>query len=161
MKTKRPQSQFGIHNKFTLICAITVIAAALLLNSTKFEVAKKKSINLLKNIFEKKQQVKLKRKLKKNKEEDTDKYNRLIMTYKSIIKFETSKKKREGGGFMVRRPIGDKIDSLDPFLMLDHMGPVVYGPGEAIGAPDHPHRGFETVTYIIDGKKINFCFLAS
>ena len=39
----------------------------------------------------------------------------------------------------------------DPFLMLDHMGPVTYGPGEAVGAPDHPHRGFETVTYLIDG----------
>lgn len=34
---------------------------------------------------------------------------------------------------------------LDPFLMLDHMGPSKYGPGEAVGAPDHPHRGFETV----------------
>lgn len=53
---------------------------------------------------------------------------------------------------MVRRPIGDKIDQCDPFLMLDHLGPVVYGPGEAVGAPDHPHRGFETVTYIIHGK---------
>ena len=53
---------------------------------------------------------------------------------------------------MVRRPIGDKIDACDPFLMLDHLGPVVYGPGEAVGAPDHPHRGFETVTYVIDGE---------
>lgn len=52
----------------------------------------------------------------------------------------------------MRRPIGDKIDSCDPFLMMDHLGPVVYGPGEAVGAPDHPHRGFETVTYVIDGK---------
>jgi redox-sensitive bicupin YhaK (pirin superfamily) len=38
-----------------------------------------------------------------------------------------------------------------PFLMLDEMGPVDYGPGEAVGAPDHPHRGFETITYILDG----------
>jgi redox-sensitive bicupin YhaK (pirin superfamily) len=35
--------------------------------------------------------------------------------------------------------------------MLDHLGPVQYGPGEAVGAPDHPHRGFETVTYILSG----------
>jgi quercetin 2,3-dioxygenase len=35
--------------------------------------------------------------------------------------------------------------------MLDHMGPVTYGPGEAIGAPDHPHRGFEAVTYMLQG----------
>ena len=74
------------------------------------------------------------------------------MTIKKIVQFETAVKRREGGGFMVRRPVGDKIDMVDPFLMLDHLGPTVYGPGEAIGAPDHPHRGFETVTYIIDGK---------
>ena len=72
---------------------------------------------------------------------------------RSITKLETARQKREGGGFLVRRPIGDKIDFsvCDPFLMLDHMGPADYGPGEAVGAPDHPHRGFETVTYIIEG----------
>ena len=73
---------------------------------------------------------------------------------RSIMRFESSRQMREGGGFLVRRPIGDKIDVCDPFLMLDHLGPVTYGPGEAVGAPDHPHRGFETVTYIIDGKVI-------
>lgn len=36
--------------------------------------------------------------------------------------------------------------------MLDHMGPAVYGPGQAVGAPDHPHRGFETVTYLLQGS---------
>src|SRR6185436_1848572 len=41
---------------------------------------------------------------------------------------------------------------LDPFLLLDEMGPKDYGPGEAVGAPDHPHRGFETVTYALDGE---------
>jgi redox-sensitive bicupin YhaK (pirin superfamily) len=40
----------------------------------------------------------------------------------------------------------------DPFLLLDEMGPVDYKPGEAVGAPDHPHRGFETVTYILEGE---------
>jgi redox-sensitive bicupin YhaK (pirin superfamily) len=43
------------------------------------------------------------------------------------------------------------LDHLDPFLLLDRMGPVSHGPGEAKGAPDHPHRGFETVTYILEG----------
>ena len=52
---------------------------------------------------------------------------------------------------MVRRPIGGSEGRCDPFLMLDHIGPVEYGPGEAVGAPDHPHRGFETVTYMISG----------
>jgi redox-sensitive bicupin YhaK (pirin superfamily) len=41
---------------------------------------------------------------------------------------------------------------IDPFLLLDEMGPAEYGPGEAVGAPDHPHRGFETVTYMLDGE---------
>ena len=40
----------------------------------------------------------------------------------------------------------------DPFLLLDELGPVDYGPGEAVGAPDHPHRGFETVTYMLEGE---------
>lgn len=72
---------------------------------------------------------------------------------RSIARLETARQKREGGGFLVRRPVGDKIDfsACDPFLMLDHMGPADYGPGEAVGAPDHPHRGFETVTYMIEG----------
>ena len=43
------------------------------------------------------------------------------------------------------------LSYVDPFLLIDEMGPVDYGPGEAVGAPDHPHRGFETVTYVIDG----------
>lgn len=58
----------------------------------------------------------------------------------------------EGGGFVVHRPFPvDRLSYVDPFLLVDEMGPATYGPGEAIGAPDHPHRGFETVTYMIDG----------
>jgi quercetin 2,3-dioxygenase len=58
----------------------------------------------------------------------------------------------EGEGFQVRRPFpGIDLSLADPFLLLDHMGAVEYGPGEAKGAPWHPHRGFETVTYMIDG----------
>jgi quercetin 2,3-dioxygenase len=58
----------------------------------------------------------------------------------------------EGGGFVVRRPFPTaRLDMVDPFLLLDHMGPSEYGPGEAVGAPDHPHRGFETVTYMLEG----------
>ena len=40
----------------------------------------------------------------------------------------------------------------DPFLLLDHAGPTMNGPGEAKGAQWHPHRGFETVTYMLDGE---------
>ena len=59
----------------------------------------------------------------------------------------------EGGGFEVWRPFPGGIDShvADPFFLLDQLGPVEYAPNEAVGAPWHPHRGFETVTYIIDG----------
>src|SRR6476661_6828425 len=58
----------------------------------------------------------------------------------------------EGEGFKVRRATaGINLSLADPFLMLDHLGAVEYAPGEAKGAPWHPHRGFETVTYIIDG----------
>ncbi len=58
----------------------------------------------------------------------------------------------EGGGFLVHRPFPtEALSDFDPFLLLDQMGPVKLGPGEATGAPDHPHRGFETVTYMLDG----------
>ena len=58
----------------------------------------------------------------------------------------------EGGGFPVRRPFPTaRLDGVDPFLLLDHMGPVAWPPGEAVGAPDHPHRGFEAVTYLLEG----------
>ena len=59
----------------------------------------------------------------------------------------------EGGGFLVRRPFPKPAFSFfDPFLLLDEMGPMDVGPGEAKGAPDHPHRGFETVTYMLSGE---------
>jgi redox-sensitive bicupin YhaK (pirin superfamily) len=59
----------------------------------------------------------------------------------------------EGGGFLVRRPFPKAAFSeFDPFLLLDEMGPVDVAPGEAKGAPDHPHRGFETVTYLLSGE---------
>ena len=57
----------------------------------------------------------------------------------------------EGGGFKVRRP-SSMGQLMSPFLLLDEMGPMEYGPGEAVGAPSHPHRGFETVTYMLAGE---------
>jgi len=65
----------------------------------------------------------------------------------------TAHRQLEGGGFVVRRPFPTgALPLVDPFLLLDEMGPAAYGPGEAKGAPDHPHRGFETVTYMLDGQ---------
>jgi redox-sensitive bicupin YhaK (pirin superfamily) len=56
----------------------------------------------------------------------------------------------EGAGFEVWRPFPGTVDA-DPFFLLDQLGPVEYAPNTAVGAPWHPHRGFETVTYVLDG----------
>ena len=62
----------------------------------------------------------------------------------------------EGEGFPVRRAFaGVAAELLDPFIMMDQMGEVEYAPGEPKGTPWHPHRGFETVTYIMDGSFIH------
>jgi len=58
----------------------------------------------------------------------------------------------EGEGFPVRRAFaGVPLEALDPFIHLDQMGAIDYGPGEPRGTDWHPHRGFETVTYMLDG----------
>jgi redox-sensitive bicupin YhaK (pirin superfamily) len=72
---------------------------------------------------------------------------------REIFRIVTAHKQREGGGFIVRRPFPSYgLSVVDPFLLIDEMGPVDYAPGEAVGAPDHPHRGFETVTYVLEGE---------
>jgi hypothetical protein len=71
---------------------------------------------------------------------------------RSIKQIITSQRTIEGGGFVVRRPFPTPaVDHIDPFLLLDEMGPAEYEPGKAVGAPSHPHRGFETVTYLLSG----------
>ncbi len=75
------------------------------------------------------------------------------MSTRQVVRTITAHRQREGGGFIVRRPFPTAgFSHADPFLMLDEMGPVEYAPGEAVGAPDHPHRGFETVTYLLEGE---------
>jgi len=70
-----------------------------------------------------------------------------------VTRLVESDRMLEGGGFPVRRPFPTReLMQVDPFLLLDHLGPVHWGPGEGIGAPDHPHRGFETVTYLLSGE---------
>ncbi|KAJ3193453.1 hypothetical protein HK101_004806 [Irineochytrium annulatum] len=63
---------------------------------------------------------------------------------------------KEGGGFMVRRPFPTRsLQQVDPFLMVDHLGPKDYKPYEFPGAPEHPHRGFETVSYNLAGESVH------
>jgi quercetin 2,3-dioxygenase len=72
---------------------------------------------------------------------------------REVTRLVTAHHQREGAGFVVRRPLPTAgLQMADPFLLLDELGPVDYAPGEAIGAPDHPHRGFETVTYALEGE---------
>ncbi|MGH9130829.1 MAG: pirin family protein [Acidimicrobiales bacterium] len=69
-----------------------------------------------------------------------------------INKVTTAPTGLEGEGFPVHRAFaGVPLAELDPFVHMDQMGAVDYAPGEPKGTPWHPHRGFETVTYMIDG----------
>ena len=73
-------------------------------------------------------------------------------TNRPVIKVVTAPSGFEGEGFPVRRAFSLlPLESTDPFIMMDQMGEVDYEVGEAKGTPWHPHRGFETVTYLIDG----------
>ena len=76
-----------------------------------------------------------------------------LRTVKGII---TAPQAFEGEGFPVRRAFAglSPID-LDPFIHMDQMGEVEYAPGEPKGTPWHPHRGFETFTYLIDGQVLH------
>jgi redox-sensitive bicupin YhaK (pirin superfamily) len=75
-----------------------------------------------------------------------------MATTRSVAEIVHARPQLEGEGMIVTRPFPtENLDHLDPFLLLDRMGPATHGPGEAKGAPDHPHRGFETVTYILEG----------
>lgn len=74
-------------------------------------------------------------------------------SFHSVSRIINSIKTSEGGGFIVNRPFPtNALLDFDPFLLLDEMGPKKWKPGEAKGAPDHPHRGLETVTYMLEGK---------
>jgi redox-sensitive bicupin YhaK (pirin superfamily) len=73
-------------------------------------------------------------------------------TVRPVVSVTTAPRGYEGEGFPVRRAFaGVDLRLLDPFIHLDQMGEVDYAPGEPKGTPWHPHRGFETVTYMIDG----------
>jgi len=69
-----------------------------------------------------------------------------------VTSITTAPRGLEGEGFPVRRAFaGVDVADLDPFIHMDQMGEIDYGPGEPKGTPWHPHRGFETVTYMMEG----------
>lgn len=71
---------------------------------------------------------------------------------RAVVSLTDAPRGFEGEGFPVRRAFqGVDLGQLDPFIHMDQMGEVEYAPGEPKGTPWHPHRGFETVTYIMDG----------
>ena len=75
-----------------------------------------------------------------------------VARMRQVRSITTAPRGFEGEGFPVRRAFaGVDLADLDPFIHLDQMGEVEYAPGEPKGTPWHPHRGFETVTYLMDG----------
>ena len=79
-----------------------------------------------------------------------------VAVERPVLSVTTAPSGFEGEGFPVRRAFaGVDLARLDPFIHMDQMGEVEYAPGEPKGTPWHPHRGFETVTYIIDGTFVH------
>ena len=77
-------------------------------------------------------------------------------TTRPVVSLTTAPQGFEGEGFPVKRAFaGVNLALLDPFIMMDEMGEVDYAPGEPKGTPWHPHRGFETVTYILEGTMVH------
>jgi redox-sensitive bicupin YhaK (pirin superfamily) len=75
------------------------------------------------------------------------------MTERTASQVFTAARAHDGDGVDLRRALpGATLMEFDPFLLLDQMGPTEFAPGDARGLPPHPHRGFETVTYLLSGE---------
>src|SRR5581483_11648837 len=75
------------------------------------------------------------------------------LKYRSVGQSMPALRTTEGGGVPIRRAFpNQRLEDVDPFLLFDHMGPLEFRPGESTGFPENPHRGFETVTYLLQGQ---------
>src|SRR5437899_7177903 len=75
------------------------------------------------------------------------------MTERKVARIYKAPRVQDGDGVDLRRAFpGAQLMDLDPFLLLDELGPTDLAPGAARGFPPHPHRGFETVTYLLSGE---------
>jgi redox-sensitive bicupin YhaK (pirin superfamily) len=80
-------------------------------------------------------------------------YETITKTYRAASGVFPAPRAQDGDGVQLRRAFpGAAVGELDPFLLLDQMGPMDFEPGQATGFPPHPHRGFETVTYLLSGE---------
>ena len=84
---------------------------------------------------------------------DSNSSNKKINSIRSVSKIIKSEMTQDGEGVTLNRSFPNNfISEFDPFLLLDEIGPTDLIPGKQKGFPDHPHRGFETVTYLLEGK---------
>lgn len=77
------------------------------------------------------------------------------MTQRSVLDIHTARREHIGD-METRNPLSEPIRSFDPFLILGHHGPQVFGPhNDGMPFSDHPHRGFETVTFVLEGAVVH------
>jgi len=92
----------------------------------------------------------------KGQDDKTDNLNdnkNIIDQDRSVDSVKTSEETIEGEGITVSRSFPTpSLDDIDPFLLLDEFGPQYLSASKTSGLPPHPHRGFETVTYMLEGK---------